>query len=160
MHRWLARLYLGLGLLVGCQSAHERQPPSPGAAHAAEPAGHGKPSAPVDVSIAVVALGGDVYEVTLTARPTADVDALALTLDGETVDVGATARGEARTLTRHLRLEGAPGRQIHGDAATGTGNHRRARAAAAQLGAAPAAPARPRRDITLPDGTVVREVRQ
>jgi hypothetical protein len=112
---------------------------------------HAKPSAPVEVELEARPLGGDLNEVTLTATPTRAVGALALTLDGERLEVGATAAGEPRTMTRQLR----GGREVIGVAAT----ERRNRAEIVELGVVPRKPAPPVRIVTMPDGTQIAEVR-
>src|SRR4051812_21380182 len=65
-------------------------------AASAEP--HKKPSAPVDVAIAIK---GDTA--TLTATPTQDVPAIELTLAGKTVTFGATHARVARTITAKVK---------------------------------------------------------
>src|SRR5215831_227602 len=82
----------------------------------AAPAVHDKPTAPVTLQLAQRALGGGDYEVTLTARPTRNVDALDLVLDGRTQQLGAVRSGQARTLTTRVHLAGA-GRIVTGAAA-------------------------------------------
>jgi hypothetical protein len=145
----LARCLVLVAALGACQEGERPR----GIRH-----GTPKPSAPVDVAIEARPLGGDVYEVTLTATPSRDVGALELVLDGERVEVGATAAGEPRRLTRRIELD-APGREVIGAAATGTGRHRRSRAAVAELGAVAAKPVRRTTIVTMPDGTRIEEVR-
>jgi len=119
-----------------------------------------KPSAPVELSLATQALGGGDYRVTLTAHPTRDVPALALMLDGRRRQLGAVQAGQTRTMTARIHLAEGAGRDVVAGAATGTGNHRRSRAAVARVGAAAVAPkSLPVRVITLSDGTQIAEVR-
>jgi hypothetical protein len=136
-----------IAALAACQEGERPRPPW-----------HAKPSAPVELALDARPLGGDLYEVTLRATPSRDVGALELTLDGERVDLGATAAGDTRTMTRQIRLDG-PGREVIGAAATGVGGQRRNRAAIVELGVVPRKPARPVRIVTMPDGTQIAEVR-
>ena len=120
----------------------------------------GKPSAPVTVSLTTHRLGGGDHEITLTARPTRDVPSLELMLDGQREQLGAVRAGEEHTLTVRVSLADEGGRDVVAGAATGTGNHRRSRAATTRIGApAVVEPPLPVRIITLSDGTELAEVR-
>ncbi len=141
--------------LVACTGT-----PSEPAREQARRAPSDKPSAPVELSLATQALGGGDYRVTLTAHPTRDVPALALVLDGRSEQLGAVRAGETRRLTARVHLAEGDGRDVVAGAATGTGNHRRSRAAVARVGApAVAQKSLPVRVITLSDGTQIAEVR-
>jgi len=114
-----------------------------------------KPSAPVTVSIDDRDLGGGDHEVTLTATPTVDVAALTLTLDGRDVSLGASTRGQTRTISTRIHLAPGDGRDVIGGV---TAAHRN-RAAVVHVGAAVEQTSRPPTTYQLPDGTRVDEVR-
>ncbi|MCB9572329.1 MAG: hypothetical protein H6709_09615 [Kofleriaceae bacterium] len=152
---------------TACESASAppaSAPPAPAAPSAGVTRGEAvapgeKPSAPVAVTLVARAVGGDDYELTLTATPSVDVPALELMLDGRTVAAGATSAGQVRTLRVHVHADGGLGRDVAGGAAVGTGNHRRTRGAVAHVGAQAAAAPQRVQIITMPDGSEVAEVR-
>src|SRR5262245_38725654 len=88
-----------------------------------------KPAAPVTVSIADRDVGGAAHEITLTAPPMVDVAGLTLTLADRDVAIGATARGQTRTITTRVHLTPGEGRDMAGGAALGAPGHVRNRAA-------------------------------
>ena len=114
---------------------------------------NGKPVAPITVTIAARDLGHGDHEVTLTATPTRDVDALALELDGERSEAGATRAGEARTLTVQVHVEDGEGRDVIG-AARAAG---RSKAAIVRVGVPKVETPPDTTEVTMPDGTVVEE---
>ena len=129
-----------------------------------------KPVAPVRVELRTVPLGGQRYDVTLTAVPTADTAEILLTVTppvGSSVEAGATrARlgrtraGEPRSL--RCRVELAPGGgDVVGSATVRLGSGQaRSRAAVATLGPPHRAAPAPERLVTLPTGDMVAEVRR
>jgi hypothetical protein len=150
------RSVLGITTLWALAACSSAAPPA--GAPPAERAGHaGKPSAAVTVTVADRDLGGGDHELTLTATPTRDVASFEMELDGQHVTVGATAAGEARTLTARVHLADGEGRDVVGTAWIGEGNHRRNRAALTHIGAVRVQAAKPTRIVTMPDGTVVEE---
>jgi hypothetical protein len=122
------------------------------------PRTHGKPTAPVAIELAQRALGGNDYEITMTARPTANVDALELVIEGRTTRLGASRAGVARTATARVHLVGS-GRSVVASAATIVRGQRRNAAASITIGSEPVQARLPSRFIVMPDGTVVDEVR-
>ncbi len=120
--------------------------------------GHGKPAAPVDVRVDARPVGGGTFEVTLTATPRKRVSGLVLVLEGQTVTVGATAKGVKRTVTARVSLGALRGRDVVGSATVDLGSHRRRAAASVRVGEAAAA-LPPVRIVRLPDGTEAAEVR-
>src|SRR5262249_22913615 len=119
-----------------------------------------KPAAPVAVSIADRDLGAGDHEITLTATPTVDVAGITLTLADHYVAIGATARGETRTITTRVHLAPGEGRDVVGGAALGAPGHVRNRAAVVHIGTVAQVAPRATTTFRLPDGTVVEEVRR
>jgi hypothetical protein len=141
-------MIVGLGS-AACSSAAPPQPASRSE----------KPSAAVTVTLADRDLGGGDHELTLTATPTRAVGSFEMELEGQHVTVGATAAGEARTLTARVHLADSEGRDVVGTAWIGEGNQRRNRAALTRIGAAKLEAPQHTRIVTMPDGTVVEEAR-
>lgn len=108
------------------------------------------------VEITQRALGGDDFEITLTARPTRDVAALELVLDGRSLRVGAARAGQLHAM--HVRVH-STGREVVGGASVAMNGYRRNAAASIEIGQPRAAAPLPSRIVTLPDGTRVDEVR-
>lgn len=142
--RWLLVAIWLCGTVVATAAEPRRGPP--------------KPSAPVDVRIDARPTGGATYVVTLTATPRRDVKGLVLDLDGRRTVIGATAKGQARTVTARISLGALRGRDIAGGATVDVGAGRRRAAASARLGVAPPPPP-PVNLVRLPDGTYAAEVR-
>jgi hypothetical protein len=129
----------------------------------------GKPQAPVAAWIATRDLGGGVHEVTLIGVPSRAVSSLelelrvpsgAVALGPTRVDHGAVAAGAPRSLVVPVRL-GVSGVDVAGAARVPMpSGQRRMRPALARLGApAPAAARKPIREVVLPSGDRVAEVR-
>jgi hypothetical protein len=150
-----------LSAAAACSSGHPGAPPSEAPVDRSEaPVDRSeKPGAAVTVAISDRDLGGGDHELTLTATPTRAVTGFEMELDGQHVTVGATAAGEARTLTARVHLGATEGRDIVGTAWIGDAGHRRNRAALAHIGAIKAEAPTRTRIVTMPDGTVVEEVR-
>ncbi len=128
----------------------------------AEPAAsaHPKPSAPVAVKVDAQPLGGNAYQVTMTATPAVAVPSLELELDGRRQVVGPTAAGQPRAMTARVQLGVGRGREVAASASVMVGGHRRRAAAVVQVGTVPVV-ARERINIVrLPDGSEAAEVRQ
>ena len=119
---------------------------------------HHKPTAPVVVELSQRSLGGADYEITLTARPTRDVDALELSVDGRRKQVGRARAKSTYTMTVRVRQAGA-GRKVIGAAAVRVDGRRRSIANEITIGSEPAAARLPAKIIVMPDGTRVEEVR-
>jgi hypothetical protein len=113
-----------------------------------------KPDAPVTVDLASRALGNGLVEVTLTARPTRDVDALVLRVGERECRLGASRAGQREQLVALVR---EPVRVV-GAAETVQAGQRRRRAAVLDLGVREK-PAVVERVITLPGGEQVAVVR-
>ena len=134
----------------------------------APPAPRGKPKAPVATWIATRDLGAGLHEVTLVAVPAVQVPSLelelkvphgAVALGATRARLGVTPAGGPRALTVTVRLDAA-GVDLAGAARVPVRAHVRARAAVARLGApAPYVPPPATREIVLPSGDVVSEVR-
>ncbi len=119
---------------------------------------HHKPGAPVSIELTQRSLGGADYEVTLTARPSRDVDSLELSLDGRRKVVGKVRAKVAQTLTARVHLVGT-GRKVLGAAVVTFDGRRRSIADDVLIGKEPAAARTPSKIIVMPDGTRVDEVR-
>jgi len=113
-----------------------------------------KPSAPVAVSLASRAVQ-DGYVVTLVAVPTRAVPALELTLAGEHLRFGETAKGQRRELSMRIRIAAGEGRDVIGGALVAG----RSKAAVLRVGARRKATPKRTTTRTLPDGREVEEVR-
>ena len=120
---------------------------------------HHKPSAPIVVELTQRSLGGADYEVTLTARPTRDVDSLALSIDGRSKLIGKARAKVAQTMTVRVHLVGT-GRKVIGAAVVTVGGRQRSIADEVLIGKEPATARTPSKIIVMPDGTRVDEVRQ
>jgi hypothetical protein len=136
-----------------------------GCAGRPEEAAARKPGAPVAVSLAARALGGDRYELVLHARAAGDIDNLVLELDlpagvaytggGLVLPIGPASAGSAHQLVAEVR--GPAGAWVVGGARLAAGAVHGAVASQAALGAAAAPKAR--RALATPLGPVT-EVRQ
>lgn len=120
---------------------------------------HHKPTAPVRIELTQRLLGGSDYEVTLTARPTRDVDSLELSLDGRVERVVRARANVVHKLTVKVHLTADAGREIVGGATVRIGNQRRNIAETVTLGKVPARMLPRSQIIVMPDGTRVEEVR-
>lgn len=149
-----------LGAAIALAACQTRQQTAQQVAHdeATPRVPHGKPRAPVDVTLQTRPSGGGSYEVTLVATPSVAVKSLELTLDGRITMVGPTAAGQRRTVTTRVSLGQLRGRELVGSAAVDVGAHRRRNAATVQLGQVDTVTP-PYRIVRLPDGTEVAEVR-
>jgi hypothetical protein len=147
--------------LAACQT---NDPPATASAPAPVPvevarAPHHKPSAPVALRFETRPAGGRDYDVTMIATPSAAVGSLELVLDGRTVMVGATAAGQARTVTARIDAGAQFGKDIVGSAAVDVGRHRRRAAAVTRIGVPALFTPTPIHIVRLADGTEVAEVR-
>ena len=119
---------------------------------------HHKPIAPVTIELTQRSLGGTDYEVTLTARPTRDVDSLELRVDGRIDRVVRAGANVVHTLTVRVHLVDAS-QDVVGGATVRIGNLRRNVAEIVTLGKPKARALPPSQIVTMPDGTRVEEVR-
>ena len=117
-----------------------------------------KPTAPVAIELVQRSLGGAHYEVTLTARPSRDVDVLELRLDGKTRRIARARANVTQTLTVRVQLRGG-GRRVVGGAAATIAGRRRSVAEDVVIGVEPARARVPSKIVVMPDGTHVDEVR-
>ena len=150
----------GAGPAPGAPEPAAPAPAAPVEPTAADTRGHGKPTAPVELSLTARALTGtattDRFEVVMTATPQRAVDRLELALDGRPAQLmAAPARGETRATVEVARGEG---KDVIGVAVVHVDGQRMARTAQLRIGA-PAAAQPAGTLIHLPDGTPVQEVR-
>lgn len=119
---------------------------------------HQKPTAPVAIELTQRSLGGTDYEVTLTARPTRDVDSLELRLDGRIDRVVRARANVVHKLTVRVHLVDAS-QDVVGGATVRIGNQRRNVAEIVTLGKPKPRVLPLAQIVTMPDGTRVEEVR-
>ncbi|MBP9086571.1 MAG: hypothetical protein KBG15_10670 [Kofleriaceae bacterium] len=119
-----------------------------------------KPTAPINLALSAkpVANTADSYTVTLITTAQADLDAVVVTIDGQTHKLGTMRNRTVTTVSNTIELDGKLGRDIIGTAHLVVHGRTMRKAAALRLGA-PAAPPPPAATVTLPDGTVVTEAR-
>lgn len=122
------------------------------------PVADAKPTAPVVVYLHARPVAAGV-EVTLVAVPTRDLPALELDLGTAHTKLGATARGRARSLTATFAVKDGEGLDVVGSATTRDGKRFRNAPALIRIGT-PAPVEKPTGTLrTLPNGTVIDEVR-
>jgi hypothetical protein len=162
-------LFFATSLVCAC-GVHESAPTTAAAATQSSPlptltaatAGNHKPTAPIALTMSNEVTGdGKKIRVTLQATATDDLQNAEVHIDGRVFSLGSMTKGTSQTVSSTVDIGAAlSGRSILAGAAVVSYGRRTTTATSMQIGTAAvlAAPA-PSTIVTLPDGTIVNEVR-
>lgn len=120
--------------------------------------GAAKPSAPVAITLSAQPSANNTFQLTLSATPDVDVTDFTVIIDGQRHALGARRKGDTFAVSHVVQL--APreeGRDVIASARTVANGRVMTKAVSVRIGAP--APQTPTTTVTLPDGTVVNEVR-